>query len=356
MFYEISQYCEIATAATSLAEAARPFAMRLKRSGWLLDGVRDVRYDADKDSLTLNLCDDLSSSAVDELRQHYAEVLGREPATATGLKQAALPFVRVAIADDAQLVRQKQATSPWLRTAAEVAHVVPGRGNWLPGGASPLTSMLASGLIGAAGGYGLGWLGEQLMPESWQRGRLRRVGAMIGGGLGMIPGAVIGATNLGRGLSFNDARVQNHPDDPLATARLKASAYAALVKDADDMTGFEQSRAFMTPSFDADYAAQQIWAQPLPVHTQSAMAGLVHGAKQYAQRATESHTSLVTPVDVARMAAGMGSGYLSGMVVGKALGTLFGAPPATQAALQRTGIMTGVLANLAPIAFRGLAN
>lgn len=341
------QLYDVPDDAVKLAKAAAHMAKAVQQLGPLPDGIADVRYAPGSTQLFVNFFHSGDKSAAVDFVQGLRALPVRQIVLSEDLDDPTSPTVKLASTDFAQRIRQKQATSATLRGIAEGLHVVPGKHNWLPGGASPLTSMLAGGMLGAASGYGLGVLGEQLLPESWQRGNLRRTLAMLGGTLGIAPGATIGLTNLGRGKGFNDSGVQNHPGDVLA----KAAEVAGRVKRGwGDLTGLEASRDFYTPSFNPDYAAQQIWSQPLPTYTRAAMAGLTEGAKQHA---AASGATLVTPMDVAKMTAGMGSGYLSGMLVGKAMGAMFGAPPQTQQYLRNTGMLAGVIANLMPVVFRG---
>lgn len=61
----------------------------------------------------------------------------------------------------------------------------------LTGGASPLSNTIVNTLLGAGTGYGLGFLAENLLPEEYvERGKLRRNLAMLGGGAGLLPGAM----------------------------------------------------------------------------------------------------------------------------------------------------------------------
>lgn len=362
------RWYDVPEQAIELADSCHEISRAVKSAMGYTDGCLDVRYNLATDQLAVNFHSEMDKTAAAELIHRLAGSLNRHVETVYGANNPEAPCVKLAAVDTAQLLRLKQATTPWLRNIAEAAHVVPGHLNWLPGGANPLTSMLAGGILGAAGGYGVGTLGEYLLPAEWTRGKLRRTATLLGAGLGAVPGAVIGAANLGVGHAFTDPRIQNHPDDPLARTAAtndvaeqrntvqKVATFLQrnrLLKQAwgGDQTGLESARDFMTPSFDAGWATQQIWQQPLPPHTQAAMAGLTQGAAAIASRDTGQKTTLITPLDVARMTAGMGSGYMSGLLVGKALGGMFGAPPAVQQRLQQTGMLAGVLANLVPLAF-----
>jgi hypothetical protein len=64
-----------------------------------------------------------------------------------------------------------------------------GQINALWGGSRPIANILAGGAVGAGLGYDAGFLGELLLPrEEFERGRLRRSGAVLGAALGAVPG------------------------------------------------------------------------------------------------------------------------------------------------------------------------
>ena len=54
-------------------------------------------------------------------------------------------------------------------------------------------------MLGAAAGYGVGALGENLLPERWERGKLRRTLATMGGFVGAAPGLLNAAVNHSQG-------------------------------------------------------------------------------------------------------------------------------------------------------------
>lgn len=340
---------ELAMQASKLAQPVQreltPFPERLY----------DVRWRPADDTLTLHAFADAADYGQDVARR-LGEKLGRAVTAHAGYRTLAGGEVKLAAANVFELQRQKHARSENARALAEAMHFVPGKRNWLPTGASPLASMLAGGILGSAAGYGIGALGEYVLPDEWQRGKMRRTLALMGGAMGALPGTTVGLTNLARGLPFNDGAAQNPLSDRVGAVDHHATTKAAalLMKSGYDSTGLELSRDLFTPSFSAEYATQQLWQQPLPTATQAALSGLTLGAQQIASRDAGRPVTLITPLDVAKMTAGMGSGYASGLLVGKALGTFFGAPPSTQATLRRTGLLAGALANLAPVAFRGL--
>ena len=115
----------------------------------------------------------------------------------------------------------KSALSETLRTAGEGLGFFPGQYP-IPHQSSVYGSMLASGLVGAGLGYGAGWLGETLMPEKWERGKLRKTLGVIGGLAGVAPSMAWGIANKSMGRPFGDnvllnyqrgeAPVQHYPD------------------------------------------------------------------------------------------------------------------------------------------------
>ena len=59
----------------------------------------------------------------------------------------------------------------------------------------------------------------------------------------------------------------------------------------------------------------------------------------------------ITPVDIARLTAGMGVGYASGLVAGRVLGTLTGMPLSAQNTLANTGMYAGAIKATLPMLF-----
>lgn len=249
---------------------------------------------------------------------------------------------------------------PKLLALAQILPSKPGEG--IPNRASPLLGMLVGGMAGAGLGYGAGWVGSQVLPDDWDKHKLRRNLAMVGGGLGAAMPAAMGAWNVGHGRSFNDMdayrRGYQFPRQPAASppaALPEAAPVPEPPKPEFGKVGFDGSTTGLYGSFDPDAFNQTLWNDPrvgnrLPMPLLAAASGLVTGA---ANLPGKPNTSFVTPFDVARMAAGMGTGYLSGLVVGKALNSLLGMPDDTQETLKNTGMYAGLLQTLIPIAFGG---
>ena len=226
---------------------------------------------------------------------------------------------------------------PWLivKRADPVAQVVAGAANLVPtpvnelvGGPTPLAAMLSGGALGALAGYGGGYLAERLVGKGvLDRGRLRKMLALLGGAAGAAPGAWWWSASARENphLSTGEALVDTWPYE-------KASAFAF---------GADQ------PVIPRNQFGQLVWADeqtPLPIR--SATTGLLAAAGQVG-----GGSPWVSPADVARVALGMGSGYASGMLVGKTLGALAGLTPDAQSAIRRSGTWAGVLTAVVPMAF-----
>lgn len=67
--------------------------------------------------------------------------------------------------------------------------------NKLWGGPRPVADALAGGALGAGAGYGAGWLVEKLLPDYFEKHRLRRVLGLAGGLAGAVPGIYHGIDN-----------------------------------------------------------------------------------------------------------------------------------------------------------------
>lgn len=248
----------------------------------------------------------------------------------------------------------------------QIVPYTPGKG--IPNRASPLAGMLVGGMAGAGLGYGLGWAGEKLLPDAWEDGRLRKNLAMLGAGAGAAIPAGRGLWNITHGRPFNDmtmyqpgysaenARramgiVENNELPKMrqdAGADFSSGAIVGAAKSAEDTTGL-----YGVP-FDPEEFNEMLWqdtriSNRLPNNYQAAASGLVTGAANLPNKSGPS--SFVTPMDMARMTAGMGTGYMSGLFVGKVLGGLLGLPESTQETLKNTGMYAGLLRSVIPIAF-----
>lgn len=234
---------------------------------------------------------------------------------------------------------EKPPYSPTMRHIGEALQMMPSS-TGIPNLPNPLSSMLAGGMLGAGAGYGMGWLGEHILPEHWQRGRLRRTAAILGGLGGAIPGALWMYANHATGKSPLAGPIYNGP--PMKNAHFKEALLAGAGEIGD------------LPLIDAREFNENIWRNPnvapyIPVATRAAASGLLAGAAHLAEDSRPSN--MVSPFDVARLAAGMGSGYMSGLAVGKTLGLLTGMPQETQDFLKNTGMYAGIVKTIVPKAF-----
>lgn len=198
----------------------------------------------------------------------------------------------------------------------------------LVGGPNPLTAMLATGALGAGAGYGTGALLENLLPERYiNKGRLRKVLAALGGAAGALPGFALGAHHLNAGGSFLD---------PIGEPLVKpASSHSPL---------YSVKMAALEDAFDRDLLTYSIYRDPYTPAPYKAVASSYLAAAGEAAR-----SSLVSPLDVARIAVGAGSGAISGLVAGKVFKTLAGLTPQGERDLQQAGIWAGLVKNVVPM-------
>jgi len=224
------------------------------------------------------------------------------------------------------------------------------------GGPNPLTSTLTGGALGAALGYGGGWLLQKLFPEKYvEDGPLARNLAIVGGlGLGGASGLFHGLPayksrrDLGQGFwgSLGGAAL----DDTIYPALKRAQDEFNVELNTDDLfekLAYAPVAGAFVPNIPVNGFNQAVWRDPyLTPHEQAATTGLTAAASL--QR---GGSSLVSPFDVGKIAVGMGSGAVSGMLVGKALGALAGLTPVAQEGIQNAGIFAGLIRSIVPKAF-----
>lgn len=321
------------------------------------DGFLDLWYNKDLDRLLLNVGDWMESDVceqwttsleplADSVRTE-AEIGGPSVGGEEGtwVKVAYRPLV-------ARAFLEKQSVSPTLSTLAKGLGYRPGV---IPGAPSPLIAGLSSGLLGAGLGYGAGWLGEQLLPQKWKRGNLSRTLAILGGLGGMVPAGLWMANNVRQGKPFYSGEAMQTPQYDFSYAPEAMKTEFGVNPYPDVVPGINKAGVIKEadyPTIDVAQFRDSLWdderiANRLPLATRAAASGLVEGAAAIRGR----NTRFITPMDIARLTAGMGSGYLSGALVGKALGALVGMPQQTQERLRNTGLWAGVVANMIPIAF-----
>jgi hypothetical protein len=143
----------------------------------------------------------------DRARVKAAAARGLGPAQVRG------PFLSGQDLADPDARWVKVAYSPSLRRLGELLNFFPGQyPGGLPNAPSPLAAMLTSGLLGSGLGWGAGHLAARALPPGYGD-RLPRTGALLGAGVGALPGAVWGLANASSGHRFNDPSVLNHAAD-----------------------------------------------------------------------------------------------------------------------------------------------
>jgi hypothetical protein len=296
----------------------------------------------------------------------WAEVFAQVPFVAN-VVQIKQPIAPGAGGEPWLLVKRAFQAQNITGPVAVLAGHKPGIWPWAP---NTLTATLGSTLLGGGLGYGLGWLGEHVLPgDHFEKGKLRRAGAILGA-LGA------GAPSLWYGL--RGGYTQDPPGIPVPTQEesalaIKAGAYISrakralsaalssdecvvgsryasaidkLFKRADFGTEGGGGSAFI-PIIPTDQFNQTVWNDPFtPAAIRAATAGLVEAASL-----SRGGTNYVTPLDIMHIGLGAGSGYLSASLVGRTLGALAGLKPESQRTLQRVGTWAGILSNIVPLAF-----
>lgn len=244
----------------------------------------------------------------------------------------------------------------------------------LLGGPNALSASLVGGLLGAAGGYGLGWLGEQLLPDEYfEPGKLRRTGA-IAGGLGLAAPGLMAGLGGGDWLTPFD-KMEMPPEVKKAATFIDRALTEGLgpCESVMDNCGVaekiaEDEAGLFAPTIPVDAFNNVVWAgvsPPNPFGTRNpydgsgdltatppqiaaAASGLVSGAS-----ALRGGAEFISPYDISRVAMGAGAGWLSGALVGQTLGALAGLRPEQQKKLQEAGLWGGLLTQVVPLAFGG---
>lgn len=356
----ILQWRSVPEIAIDLSEKSASLALAVRKAINELpqDGFMDLWYSPAEKKFQLNVGDWIDEVVLDRWKSTLksfasnVEVLDESggPDGSGYTKIAERPLA-------ARCFTEKRAVSPTMSTIAQLTGMKKGL---IPGTPNALIGSLTGGLLGAGLGYGAGWVGEKVLPEKWRRGRLRRTLAMIGGLAGATPGIIGMYSNYRSGRPF----FRNAPEPTTAAddvTNLSATQLhqRGLSPDPDayktwDNQYYSKASSFTGwdggafPEIDVPAFTRDVWNDPfLSPKTQAATAGLVQGAS-----AISGGIRTVSPLDVAKMTAGMGTGYLSGAIVGKVLGALTGMPSETQQKLRNAGTWAGIVSNIIPIAFR----
>lgn len=266
----------------------------------------------------------------------------------------------------------KVAYSHGLRRLGEYLNFFPGHyPGGIPNRPGPVAASLSGGLLGAGLGYGLGTLGENLMPATWQRGKLRKTLAVAGALAGAAPGATLAYANHATGHTLNDPAVLEPPPGsgptldrealekvvaggdghvPLADAYVKAAVAFA----SGSATGFGFAPESAPPSaldVNVDALGQTLWDAPgITPETYGTTMAVLRTAQQMPGG---RGPGVVTPTQLGRLAAATGVGYAAGAMMGSVLGALTGLPPAAQNTLRNSGALVGLVNAALPALFGG---
>jgi hypothetical protein len=371
------RWSEVPRRAVELAKIASEAAGKIQEAIKALpqDGFLDLWYEPYEDAAYVNFGDWADKSAVTQWTDTLSGVVSRVDYDyelgGPGAIEYGNDWVKVATVHPGVLF-QKQAASKPMRLFGNLAGFFNDYAPGVPGLPSPLSAMLASGMLGAGLGYGTGWAAEKAMPEKWRRGRLRRTLAILGGLGAAVPAGLWGAYNLSQhgpaGL-LKGSPLDAPPDMTGATykepkfpimdaqerlAEIELSPMYKWAVENDEFAGYYGETGAFMPPIDAMRLVEVIHTPPvsqqLSPSTQAATTGLMVGAG-HIQSQGQGMPRLVSPMAVGRMSAGMGSGWLSGLLVGKVLGALTGMPETAQKRLRDVGLWSGAIANMVPLVF-----
>jgi hypothetical protein len=193
--------------------------------------------------------------------------------------------------------------------------------------------MLVGSALGGLGGYGVGRIAEKFLPpEYFEPGAIRRRAALLGAGLGGVPGLY----------QWYDNYSQNKGPGGPAGKALDA-VVTPWPPPAAQPDGLEKAADMFGAVIDRDRFSGEVMGDPYtPLPIRAATAGLVEAA------AAVRGSRVVSPWDVARVAVGAGAGLASGVVAGKVLGTLAGLNDAGRRAVQQTGLWAGLITAAVP--------
>lgn len=320
---------------------------------------------------------------------------------------ATVPFEFLAPVEESEPVFLVKSASSVVRGLADIYQLRENAFNRHLGGPTPLLSMLIGGLLTAGLGYGTGKLIEHLFPESFEEDGLAQRLAVLGGLLGIAPGALAAYANTQapdpkthESRSFWKSLVtpfvltqapedawkrMDFVDDRWRNPKFSEGAYSESRSNRNFGAGKMEKRSSrfavfldstvrhlrrifpdylsnevfshfakeaqavqdVIPSIPVDRFNRVVWEDPLtPVPIRAATVGLTEGASQL-----QGGSPIVSPLDVARLAVGMGSGSLSGLLTGRVLGALAGLTPQAQDQLQQAGIWSGILRTVIPQAY-----
>lgn len=226
------------------------------------------------------------------------------------------------------------------------------------GGATPLASMIAGGALTAGLGYGAGALAETFAPEVFEKGKLRKRLAVLGGALGALPGAALGGVGMS---NWDDpSNPDRHSSSFNSFIRPNVLFGNSSLKQASDSLSDIQPQISDEMKKAADFFgnSDSLYLAPIPVdafnrvimgdpfsssNMQAATMGIVGAANTL-----NGGSGFITPMDIAKIGIGMGAGYAQATIGGKVLGALAGLTPQAQRTLQNAGIMAGAIKTIVP--------
>jgi len=359
---DAQQWTQLPEQIQKTAELLAPLAAVLKQAVATCFTTSSVGIHVSHDSILLtpaaNITDALIKTAADDLWQ-----------VSDAVREAVDVYPVICGVDELPDTAIKVAYSPTLRGLLETTNFLPGHyaGTGIPNHPGFVSSALTSGALGAGLGYTAGWLGEKMLPDQWEKGKLRRTLATLGGAVGVAPTALMGAVNLADHRKLTDwslldqpagGEPQMIPDTPgkqvqasdQFTAQIERMRNIKLANDFDTM-GEETGRRRLGPSdVNIDAMGRTLWQ----AGADPAVAGITMAALHTASRMPGGDKpGFVTPAQMGRLAMGMGGGYLSGAMVGAALGVLAGMPEDSQKRLAQTGEYLGLVKELLPHLFSG---
>lgn len=211
-------------------------------------------------------------------------------------------------------------------------------------GPNPLTAMLLGGALAAPVGYGAGWLLHKLLPQYFRKSTATR-GALLSGLAGTVPGALLEAypAVVNQGIKGLITR------QPFQGGEMyKGSRFEGMVDDLEEMThltvddpNLEKAAlagADYLPRVPTDEWGRVIMRDPFLDGPEKAIAA---GLPAAAGAARGSHW--VSPLDVAKVAAGAGLGAAFGRGLGAIAAPFLGLTPAAQEGIQRAGLLAGAI-------------
>ncbi len=118
---------------------------------------------------------------------------------------------------------------------------------------SPLAALLAGGVLGAGLGYGGASLASGFLPGDWDKRKFRRLGFLLGGGLGAAPGALETAKSLLIGQPVTDG---SHLKLPKQESSEKTTNWS--------QQGLPYAPRYATgPTIDSEAMLNTVWRSPM---------------------------------------------------------------------------------------------